>query len=115
MSSSRRKITGGLKKEDSVVKTKTGSIITVRNNSLMNYVELPMIGGLSVPNDISIEVPKDSYYETDPKGNVIFEIVPDKDLIVEDATRCMLHVHNELDSGGMWEFKKGRVSRRLIR
>jgi len=112
---SRREVLGRLKKGDSVVRTRSGSIITIKNNSLVDSKDLPIIGGLSLPRGLSIEVPQDVYYEMDANGEVMLEVRPDRDRILDDAAKCMVQVHDELDAGGMWEFKDGKVSRRLVR
>lgn len=108
-------VVGGLKRSDKVVKTKAGAVVSVREASRIKVSELPIFSSLSIPEYMEIEVPSDSYYEFDAKGNLVGEIRPDDQSVLEDAAECMAHVNRELGPDGMWEVRNGVVERRLIR
>jgi hypothetical protein len=108
-------VVGGLKNGDKVVKTKSGVVVSVRESSFVKVSDLPVVSSLSVPDYLELEVPTDSYYEFDAKGNLVGEIVADIQVAADDAADCMSYLNEETGPEGMWEVVEGRVSRRLIR
>lgn len=104
-----------LNRRDSVVKTRHGALVSMRRSISFRASDLPTISSMSLPNDIEFEVPFDTYYEFDKGGNMIGEITPDKDSVLEDAANCVSQAQDELGHGGMWEVKNGRLQRRLAR
>jgi hypothetical protein len=108
-------VVGGLKREDRVLKTRSGAVVSVRNASSVKLSELPVVSSLSMPDYLELEVPADSYYEFDAMGNLVGEIVGDERATAEDAADCMSYVNQEMGPEGMWQVVDGKVSRRLIR
>jgi hypothetical protein len=100
---------------DSVVKTKHGSIISMKRRMTIKASELPGLSSLSLPNNVEFEAAFDSYYEFDKSGSLVGEIAPDKDAVLEDAAECMSQVYGELGAEGMWELNNGKIQRRHIR
>lgn len=108
-------VVSGLKRSDKVLKTRSGAVVSVREASRMRISDLPIFSSLSIDERVEIEIPSDSYYEFDAKGNLVGEIMPDARAALEDAADCMLHVNRELGPDGMWEVKDGAVERKMIR
>lgn len=104
-----------LDRNDTVLKTKSGALVSMKRRASLKVSKLPLMSGLSLPQDLEVEVPFDSYYEFDAKGNLVGEIAPDRDRILADAAECMSQAYGDMGSDGMWEIKEGRVSRRFVR
>jgi len=104
-----------LKNVDKVVKTKSGMVVSIRNASSIKVSDLPLVSSLSVPPDLELETPADSYYEFDAAGNLVGEIVAEQRAVAEDAAACMSYVNDDMGPDGMWHVSEGKVSRRLIR
>lgn len=104
-----------LNRRDSVTKTKAGAIVSMKRSLSLKASDLPLISSLSLPSDLELDVPFDSYYEFDSSGNMVGEIAPNMDLVLNDAATCMSYVNEELGPDGMWELKDGRVQRRMVR
>lgn len=104
-----------LGRKDSVVKTRSGAFVSMKRSISFKASELPGLSGLSLSGDPEFEAAFDSYYEFDKNGNLVGEIAPDKEAVLEDAAECMAQVYEDIGSDGMWELKNGRVQRRFIR
>lgn len=104
-----------LNRRDSVVKTKHGALVSMKRNISFRASELPTISAMSLPKDMEFEVPFDTYYEFDRNGNMIGEITPDRDQVLEDAANCVVQAQEEMGPKGMWEVKNGKLQRRLTR
>lgn len=104
-----------LNRGDSVVKTRHGVLVSIKRNMSIRAYELPGLSAMSMPAGVELDIPFDSYYEFDGQGNLVGEIAPEKDAVLEDASTCASQIHDELGSDGMWEIKNGRLVRRFVR
>jgi hypothetical protein len=110
-SKSRTEIMMGLKRGDSVVKTRDGgAIISTRRPSVAKIYETPLVGILSCAPDLEFEMPGDSYYEFDSAGNLVYEIEPNHAELLKSAAACV----SKALSDGMWEQRGNRLIRKFI-
>lgn len=101
-----------LKRGDKVLKTKNGgALVSMRRPTTVKVSDIPMDIDVSALADISVEVPSDIYYEFDPSGKVIDEMIPARDQIVKSAARCI----KQALSDDMWEQREGKLVRKFIR
>lgn len=104
-------VVASLKKSDKVVKTKDGgAILSIRR---VASAKLSEMSGLSVLSDTDLEVdlPSDLYYEFDPSGRLVDEIVPDRASLLTSASFCV----QQALADGMWGKMHGRLVRKFIR
>ena len=101
-----------LDRGDKVIKTKEGgAIVSMRKKETAKVSELPLISSLSTDPDLEVELPGDLYYEFDPSGALVDEIVPNKTALLRVSADC---VRQSL-SDDMWERADGRLVRKFIR
>jgi len=104
-----------LSRGDSVVKTATGAMVSMKKPMSFKLSELPLVAGLSMSPDLKVEVPFDSFYEFDSNGQLVKEITPDMDSLLSMTAECVSLAQDEVRPDGMWEIREGRLERRLIR
>jgi len=68
--------------------------------------------------DVEIEVPDDTYYEFDKRGNIIYEISNEEPEMLETARLCVSTIQSEnqlgVDENTMWEVKNNKLERTFI-
>lgn len=109
-----KEIVRKLDKNDIVVKDSDAKTVVVKSKQTMKVSQLPMISTLSFSDDFEVEVPADSYYEFDKKGNLVFEIKSSEDEIKETTARCISSIYDSIGSDKAWNVEKGKLSRRMI-
>lgn len=101
-----------LKRGDKVVKTKSGgAIVSMRKNVSAKISETPIAAAMSSSPDLEVELPGDCFYEFDPSGKLVDEILPDREELLKSSSVCI----QQALSDGMWEQKQGKLVRKLIR
>ncbi|NBT57454.1 hypothetical protein EBT16_01605 [bacterium] len=107
-------IVGQLRKNDIVVKNSKATSVVMRNDATLKVSELPIISNLSSKEDFEIEVPSDSYYEFDERGNLAFEIKPSDEEIKSSAALCLESIAGSIGKNGEWFVENGRLVRQKI-
>jgi len=103
-----------LNNKDSVIKTKNGSFVSLKNNQNFTVRGLPVVSAQS-NQELKAEVASDQFYEFDINGNLIAEVMIDKNEIKNEVLNCMTYVSRELDKDGSWEIQENTIRRKLIR
>ena len=100
-----------LNKNDKVVKTSKGTTVCLFDKKT---IKLQGISAMSAHNlmDVEIEIPSDSYYEFDQSGNLIYEILPNDDEILESTMFCASMIQKSL--GKEWSIKDNKLVRKYI-
>lgn len=100
-----------LKRGDKVIKTKTGALISMRRKSTARLSELGLALAMSNDQDVECELADDVYYEFDSSGKLVDEISHGRESVLKSASMCV----SSALSDDMWEVKKGKLTRRMIR
>lgn len=103
-----------LKKDDLVIKNSKATSVVIKKDFLFKVSDLPIASALSVGSDFNVEVPFDSYYEFDEKGNLTFEIKPSEDEVKSEAARCLFSISKSIGKDGAWDIEEGKLTRRMI-
>jgi hypothetical protein len=103
-----------LNKNDLVVKNSHATSVVIKNDLRVKASELPAVSSMSLAEDFEMEVPADSYYEFDRKGNLVFEIRPSDEEIKSEAARCLESIAKSIGKNGFWNVEEGRLIRRII-
>jgi hypothetical protein len=101
-----------LNKKDRVVKTYKGTTVCLFDKKT---IKLPGVSAMSLSQNlmgVDIEIPSDSYYEFDKNGNLIDEILPNNDEILESAVFCAPMIQKSL--GKEWSIKDNKLVRKYI-
>lgn len=102
----------GLKRGDKVVKTREGgALVSIRTQSSAKLSEMPIAAAFSSSQDLEVELPGDTYYEFDPSGRLVHEVLPNREELIKSASLC---VQNAL-LDDMWEQREGKLVRKFIR
>lgn len=110
-----KSIVHNLKNSDIVFKSKNSTVVTIRNNSKIGISDLPILFKSSVANeDFSIEVPNDSFYEFDNNGMLTGEILPNEQLVKNNAAQCIFQIQNSIGKDKMWKIENGILIRNFI-
>lgn len=102
----------GLNRGDKVVKTKGGgAIVAVREPKYAKISDLPVVSVLNVSPDLEVEIASDSYYEFDPSGKLVDEVVHDPKEARLASAACVAQALSD----GMWEESGGKLVRKFMR
>lgn len=104
-----------LDKRDRVVKTRSGVVVCMRGSSRAKVSDLPLVSGLSLPQDFEVELASDVFYEFDVSGRLAGEMRYDRPTALADAADCISHAADEMGPEGMWTVSDGTLERRFIR
>ena len=102
-----------LKKEDDVIKNKDKTIVCLKSNKTIKLNTISSMSSnsqISALNNVEIDVPNDTYYEFDKKGNLINEIKFD-DQEIESNTIMSLE---NIDLNEMWKVENNKLIRNFI-
>lgn len=111
----RHEIISSLSKHDRVLKTSKSVAVCLKKRKFINLSELPIVSLLSLDKSVKIEVPYDSYYEFDEFGELSAQMVPDHDLILNSASKCLSVISDHIGKGKMWDVEFGILKRQFIK
>ena len=102
-----------LKKEDSVVKNKDKTIVCLKDSKSIKINQISSMSNnnnISALNNVEIEVPNDTYYEFDKKGNLVDEIEFSEKEITLDTIMSL----ENIDLNEMWKVENNKLNRNFI-
>lgn len=109
-----RELVSGLKRNDVVFKNSKVTTMCIREQKEVSASELPIASSLSVPNDFKVEVAADKFYEFDPEGNLVDQMIPTDDEIKSAAGQSLLLISDKIGPNAMWNIENNRLTRRFI-
>lgn len=101
-----------LNKEDFVVKNKDKTIVCLKKNETIKINKISSMSNNKIfaLNEVEIEVPNDTYYEFDKKGNLTTEIKFDEKEIISNTIMSL----ENIDLDKMWKVENNRLIRKFI-
>ena len=110
-STSWKEVVSNLNKNDQVLKNSKCTMVRISNQKTIKIQKLSVLSG-DVLNDIEVEIPSDSYYEFDGKGNLTDEIIPNDQEILDSTMLCLSYIEKAQKS--MWILEDGKLLRKYI-
>lgn len=103
-----------LKKEDVVFKNSKTTTVCIKENREMRVSSLPLLGTMNIKEDFSVELASDSYYQFDPRGNLVDQLSYGEEEAKSAAAQSLLMIQGEIGKGKMWEVEDEKLVRKFI-
>ena len=102
-----------LDRKDKVLKNRENVMITLLRRKPMKIQNLLILSDFSSKfNDIEVESASDLYFEFDKNGNLIDEIVPSKQDLLDSTISCLSYIEKE--KSPLWFVENGKLLRKYI-
>ena len=107
----KEEVIANLNRKDKVLKNKENIIITLSRPKTMKIEKISILSDNKL-NDIEVETASDFYFEFDTNGNLLDEIIPNKQNLLSSTISCLNYIENEKKP--LWHIENGKLIRNRI-
>ena len=104
----KEEVIASLDRKDKVLKNKENVMITLSRPKTMKIQNLSILSNNKF-NNIEVETASDLYFEFDKNGNLLDEIIVNKQNLLDSTISCVTYIEN--NKNHLWKAKNGKLIR----